>query len=239
MFWRCPFGLEEIRAEEARIRSEVTFCILSKVHKQSTTDKRAIHLTVAIRSCRERLLFVSFPFERHDVSWLRRIGVLALFIAMALLLVTPSIIHSRRAAQFESVCRVVASQGGSLSFDLQGDYLLTLAGVAASDETVETLLPRLHALPSGFTLIGPGEGRHFYVQLNHSNITARGLTDLCSLPITSITLTDCPNLDDNAVDALATLRNPHAIINGDVRISPSALERLRKRMQNAFPKGRV
>jgi hypothetical protein len=62
-----------------------------------------------------------------------------------------------------------------------------------------------------------------------------GDTDLCSLPITSITLTHCPNLDDNAVDALVTLRNPNAIINGDVRLTPNALELLRKRMQNAFP----
>ncbi len=166
---------------------------------------------------------------------LRRIAFLAILLAIALLTASPSVIHSRRVAHFESVCRVVASQGGSLSFDLQGDYLLTLAGVAATDETIQALLPHLHALPSGFTFIGPGEGRHFYVEIDHSNITARGLTDLCSLPITSIRLTHCPNLDDDAVGALATLRNPNANIDGDIRLTPNALELLRKRLQNAFP----
>jgi predicted DNA-binding ribbon-helix-helix protein len=176
-----------------------------------------------------------YPLERYDVKWLRRIALLAILSAIALLIASPSIIHSRRVAHFESVCRLVASQGGSLSFDLQGDYWLTLNGVAASDETIQTLLPHLHTLPSGFTFIGPGEGRHFYVQLDHSNISARGLTDLCSLPITSIALTHCPNLDDDAVDALVTLRNPNAIIIGDIRLSSGALKRLRERMQNAFP----
>ena len=166
---------------------------------------------------------------------LQRSPLLAILLATVLLIASPSIIHSRRVAHFESVCGAVSSQGGSLSFDLQGDYWLTISGVAATDETIRTLLPQLHALPSGFTFIGPGEGRHFYIEINHANITARGLTDLCSLPITSITLTHCPNLDDNAVDALVTLRNPNAIINGDVRLTPNALELLRKRMQNAFP----
>lgn len=176
-----------------------------------------------------------YPLERHYVKLLRRIAFPAILLAIALLIASPSIIHSRRVAHFESVCRVVASEGGSLSFDLQGDYWLTLPGVAATDETIRTLLPHLQALPSGFTFVGPGEGRHFYVEINHSNITARGLTDLCSLPITSITLTHCPNLDDDAVDALVTLRNANAIINGDIRLTPNALELLRKRMQNAFP----
>jgi hypothetical protein len=190
-----------------------------------------------VRSTEFRLirLKTSYPLERHDVKLLRRIALLATLLAILLLIGSPSIIHSRRVAHFESVCGAVASQGGSLSFDLQGDYWLTISGVAATDETIRTLLPQLHALPSGFTFIGPGEGRHFYVEISHSNITARGLTDLCSLPITSITLTHCPNLDDNAVDALVTLRNPNAIINGDVRLTPNALELLRKRMQNAFP----
>jgi len=169
------------------------------------------------------------------VKLLRRIALPAILLAIALLIASPSIIHSRRVAHFESVCRVVASEGGSLSFDLQGDYWLTLEGVAATDETLQILLPHLRTLPSGFTFVGPGEGRHFYVEIDHSNITARGLTDLCSLPITSITLTHGPNLDDGAVDALVTLRNPYAIINGDVRLSPKAFERLRERMQNAFP----
>jgi hypothetical protein len=155
-----------------------------------------------------------YPLERYEVKLLQRSPVLAILLATVLLIASPSIIHSRRVAHFESVCGAVASQGGSLSFDLQGDYWLTISGVAATDETIRTLLPQLHALPSGFTFIGPGEGRHFYVEINHSKITARGLTDLCSLPITSITLTHCPNLDDNAVDALVTLRNPNAIING-------------------------
>lgn len=177
----------------------------------------------------------SYPLERHYVKLLRRIAFPVILLAIALLIASPSIIHSRRVADFESVCRVVASEGGSLSFDLQGDYKLTLPGVAATDETIRTLLPHLHALPSGFTFIGPGEGRHFYVEINHSNITVGGLTELCSLPITSITLTHCPNLDDDAVDALVTLRNPNAIINGDIRLTPNALELLRKRMQNAFP----
>jgi hypothetical protein len=176
-----------------------------------------------------------YPLERHYVKLLRRIALLAILLAAVLLIASPSIIHSRRVAHFESVCGAVSSQGGSLSFDLQGDYWLTLTGVAANDETIRTLLPNLHALPSGFTFIGPGEGRHFYIEINHANITARGLTDLCSLPITSITLTHCPNLDDDAVDALVTLRNPNAIIDGDVRLTPNALELLRKRMQNAFP----
>jgi hypothetical protein len=190
-----------------------------------------------VRSTEFRLirLKTSYPLERHDVKLLRRIALLATLLAIVLLIASPSIIHSRRVAHFESVCGAVSSQGGSLSFDLQGDYWLTISGVAATDETIRTLLPQLHALPSGFTFIGPGEGRHFYVEINDSKITARGLTDLCSLPITSITLTHCPNLDDNAVDALVTLRNPNAIINGDVRFTPNALELLRKRMQNAFP----
>lgn len=170
---------------------------------------------------------------------LRRVALIAILLVAALLIASPSIIHSRRVAHFESVCRVVARQGGRLSFDLQGDYWLTLTGVAATDEAIQALLPHLHTLPSGFTIIGPGEGRHFYVEINQSSITARGLADLCSLPITSLTLTQCQNLDDDAVDALVTLRNPNALISGEIHLTPNALELLRKKMQNAFPnKGR-
>lgn len=175
------------------------------------------------------------PLEGNDAMMPRRVALIAILLVAALLLASPSIIHSRRVAHFESVCRIVASQGGRLSFDLQGDYWLTLTGVAATDEAIQALLPHLHTLPSGFTIIGPGEGRHFYVEIDHSNITARGLADMCSLPITSISLTQCPTLNDDAVDALVTLRNPNAIINGDFHLTPKALELLRKRMQNAFP----
>ena len=134
--------------------------------------------------------FPRYLLERYEVKLLRRIASLVILLAAVLLIASPSIIHSRRVAHFESVCRAVSSQGGRLSFDLQGDYWLTISGVAATDETIRTLLPQLHALSSGFTFIGPGEGRHFSVEINHSNITDRGLTDLCPLPITSITLTN-------------------------------------------------
>ncbi len=135
---------------------------------------------------------------------LRRPVLLATLLAIALLIASPAIVYFQRVAHFDLVCRLVASQGGSLSFDLQGDYWLKLEGNAASEQTIETLLPHLRTLPAGFTFIGPGEGRHFYVQLDDSNIKARVLTDLCSLPITSISLHNCSNLDDDAVEALVT-----------------------------------
>ncbi len=84
---------------------------------------------------------------------LRRVALIAILLVAALLIASPSIIHSRRVAHFESVCRVVARQGGRLSFDLQGDYWLTLTGVAATDEAIQALLPHLHTLPSGSRLL--------------------------------------------------------------------------------------
>ncbi|MCU0719075.1 MAG: hypothetical protein MUC83_05180 [Pirellula sp.] len=175
------------------------------------------------------------PREKYDVMWLRRTALFATLVTILLLVASPSIVHSRRKAHFEFVCALVASYGGSLSFDLQGDYWLILEGSSAEEKAIDALLPHLRSLPSGFTFIGPGEGRNFYMQLDDSNITVRGLTDLCSLPITSVMLTNCPNLGDDAVDALVTLQSPYAIIGGDVRLSPGALKRLRIRMLNAFP----
>ncbi|MDX1928682.1 MAG: hypothetical protein SFV81_19290, partial [Pirellulaceae bacterium] len=69
-----------------------------------------------------------YPPEIPDVNWLRRVTLLATLVAVILLIVSPAILQHRRAAHFDAIGKIVARHGGTLSFDLQGDYTLHLEG---------------------------------------------------------------------------------------------------------------
>lgn len=63
-----------------------------------------------------------------------------------------------------------------MMFDMvDGNYMLDLHGNAASDENILAIVPQLSQLPTGFTLLGPGESRLFYVSIRDSTMTDAGI----------------------------------------------------------------
>lgn len=166
---------------------------------------------------------------------MRKVALLLIGLAITALPLSPMLLYRYRVNQFHLAQELVARHGCLLEFDLQGDYSLALRDAAATDETLEAIVPTLLSLPHGFTFVGPGEGRHFYVRLENSNVTDAGLYTLCRLPISCLYIDNCPKLTDESVDSLLTLKNPYVIISGAVSFSDDALRRLRASLPNAFP----
>lgn len=166
----------------------------------------------------------------------RRVKIALSFAAVAILgiVATPNLIYHVRETQLKKAQALVAANGGSLGLDLvDGNYMLDLYGTSATDETLTAILPTLHDLPIGFTLLGPGESRLFYVTLVDSSISDDGMRSLCTLPISCLSL-DCPNLTDASVDYLSSIDQPYVIISGTAPFSDDAVERLRQSKPNAM-----
>src|SRR5688572_1079999 len=97
---------------------------------------------------------------RRRTNWF----LIALGCVVVALLAAPTAVRSIRQRQLTATQRFVHDHGGSLDFDLvDGNYMFQLHGEAATDETIRKLVPKLKELPTGFTLIGPGEERFFWV----------------------------------------------------------------------------
>lgn len=140
----------------------------------------------------------------------RRVKILLSFVALAILAVNSAsnLIYYLRKTQLDEAQALVAANGGSLGLDLvDGNYMLDLHGTTATDETAAAILPTLRQLPNGFTLLGPGESRLFYVTLVDSSISDDGMQSLCTLPISCLSI-DCPNLTDASVDSLSSFARP-------------------------------
>ena len=166
----------------------------------------------------------------------RRAAILTTGIALVIgcLLATPFLIFHQRQWQFDSVRELVESHGGFMMFDMvDGNYVLDLHGDAATDDAMLALVPELSQLPTGFTLLGPGESRLFYVTIDDSTMTDVGFDALCTLPLMSVSL-DCPNLTDRSADRLAELEQPYAIVSGTVPFSPDAIKRLQDSKPNTM-----
>jgi len=160
--------------------------------------------------------------------------ILASACVVASVFAIPHFIRAARQRQFEAAQHIVQSHGGQLSFDLvDGNYMLDLRGDAASDATVQTLVPTLKELPTGFTLVGPGESRQFWVNLENASITDAGIDSLCDLEISWLTLTG-GTITDASVAKLSCAEELHAIILNDVTLSESAVADLRAAKPNAM-----
>lgn len=158
---------------------------------------------------------------------------IALFCIIASSFGISSIIRSSRQRQFEAVRELVQSSGGQLSFDLvDGNYMLYLRGDAASDDTIQTLLPTLKQLPTGYTLVGPGESRQFWVSLESEFMTDAGLDSLCTLEISWMILTG-GSISDISAARLSKVDQLHGIILNDVKLSESAVATLRSLIPSA------
>lgn len=111
------------------------------------------------------------------------------------------------------------------SFDMvDGNYMLDLSN--ATDQTVDRLLPTLIRLPTGFTFIGPGEDRDFWLTLNNATISDGGLDSLCNLHLGAITLENCHNLSDASAGRLSKLTFTFVSIGEGVPFSDDATRRL-------------
>ncbi len=158
-------------------------------------------------------------------------------IAATLLLVvggaiaSPWLVYYRRESQFETAREFIESNGGHLSFDLvDGNYMLDLSNT--TDQAVDQLLPTLLNLPTGFTFIGPGEGRHFWLTVNNASISDRGLDKLCDLHLSEISLSNCMNLTDASAVRLSKLSFTHVSIGEGVPFSVDATRRLQSSLGN-------
>lgn len=154
------------------------------------------------------------------------------FIAIVALSACPFVLYQIRMRQFRSVQAVVEQCGGSLSFDLQGDYTLSLDGL--DDSQIDAVMPALRSLPFGFTFIGPGEGRHFYISLKNSALSADRLSKICLLPLSVITIANCPALTDDSLIHLRAIRNRFANINLDKSFSKEAIRQLAVEYPNTY-----
>ncbi|TWU60887.1 hypothetical protein Poly51_11690 [Rubripirellula tenax] len=166
----------------------------------------------------------------------RRAKIALSLVALAILAIiaTPSLIYHFRNSQLDAAKALVAANGGTLGLDLvDGNYMLDLHGTAATDETLAAILPTLRQLPNGFTLLGPGESRLFYVTLMDSSISDDGMRSLCTLPISCLSI-DCPELTDASVDSLSSIDEPYVIISGSAPFSDDAIERLRNAKPNTM-----
>ena len=166
----------------------------------------------------------------------RRAKITLSLVALPILgiMATPSLIYHFRKSQLDAAKALVAANGGTLGLDLvDGNYMLDLHGTAATDETLAAILPTLRQLPNGFTLLGPGESRLFYVTLMDSPISDDGMRSLCTLPISCLSI-DCPELTDASVDSLSSIDQPYVIISGNGPFSDDAIERLRNAKPNTM-----
>lgn len=166
----------------------------------------------------------------------RRAKIVLSFVALAIMAViaTPNLIYHVRKIQLDETQALVAENGGTLGLDLvDGNYMLDLDGTAATDETLTAILPALRQLPNGFTLLGPGESRLFYITLMDSSISDDGMQSLCTLPISCLSI-DCPNLTDASVDSLSSIDQPYVMISGTAPFSDDAIQRLRTAKPNTM-----
>lgn len=149
-----------------------------------------------------------------------------LLVALGGAIASPWLIYYFRKSQFNAARDLVESTGGHLSFDLvDGNYMLDLSN--ATDQSVDQLLPTLLDLPTGFTFIGPGEDRHFWLTLNNASISDGSLERLCELHLSEISLRNCPKLTDASAVRLSKLKFTHVSINEGVPFSDEATRRLR------------
>ncbi|MCA9125133.1 MAG: hypothetical protein H6822_18625 [Planctomycetaceae bacterium] len=158
----------------------------------------------------------------------------ALAFITAMIFVIPVFVRDARQRQFDAAQRIVESHGGQLSFDLvDGNYMLDLSGDAASDATIQKLMPTLKDLPTGFTLLGPGESRQFWLNLNGESLTDAGLDLLCDLEISWMTLAG-GSITDTSAARLSSADELHGIILNNVKLSESAVAALRASKPNAM-----
>jgi hypothetical protein len=140
-------------------------------------------------------------------------------------LASPWLIYYYRESQFKTARELVESNGGHLSFDLvDGNYMIDLSN--ATDHAVDQLLPTLLNLPTGFTFIGPGEDRHYWLTVINASISDDSLERLCDLHLSEISLRNCPNLTDTSADRLSTLAFTHVSIGEGIAFSEDAIRRL-------------
>lgn len=164
----------------------------------------------------------------------RQLGILVLAIIVGSCFAIPLLIRDARQRQFDDAQRTIQSHGGRLSIDLvDGNYMLELSGDAASDSTIETLMPTLKDLPTGFTLLGPGESRQFWLTLDGESLTDAGLGSLCDLEITWLALSG-GSITDASAARLSNTDSLHGIILNSVKLSDSAVAALRASKPNAW-----
>jgi hypothetical protein len=152
---------------------------------------------------------------------------------IGVLVASPIVVYTVRERQFIATQQFVQELGGSLQFDLvDGNYMVDLNGDAATDETIQKLVPKLKELPTGFTRIGPGEERSFWISLGGSSISDAGIGELCELPIEGLNLNGV-SITDAGARRLSQEPTIYAIILNDVRLSDSTLAQLRVSKPNA------
>lgn len=123
---------------------------------------------------------------RGDVVKIQRkhvtIGVGTLIVLSLPLYVT--IAKQLRIQQFKAIEAEIGQSNASLNWELvDGNYSVRLSGHAASNQSVKSISTILKELPTGFTLVGPGEARLFHVCLDGSRVCDDGFATLLQLPI--------------------------------------------------------
>ena len=155
----------------------------------------------------------------------------AIALAVCLILSLPLytvIARQLRIRQFVAVDANVSQCGGSLTWELvDGNYTVRLSGHAATNESVIAVTNILRDLPTGLTLVGPGESRLFHIVLASAAVREDGFASLLRLPIEFLFL-DGGTITDQTAQLIA---NHHSLIwlqLDNVSVSEDALRLIRK-----------
>ena len=160
----------------------------------------------------------------------RPVVVVAACISLAVIapVIWISVGSHQRAVQFAAAQEFVRSHGGSLSLDLvDGNYMLVLDGDAATDEAIAKMVPKLRALPTGFTFVGPGESRLFMVVIANSPMTDEGLREVCQLRLHWLCIQGSP-ISDPSLSLLAGEGDLVGIVIAQTGLTEDAIENFRR-----------
>jgi hypothetical protein len=147
--------------------------------------------------------------------------------AMGLLWLSP-LSYTLRERQYRMAQKEVWRHGCSLELDLvDGDYMVGWhRDQFASDESIRQVVPTLKQLPTGFTLIGPGEGRLFRFEVGGPKVTSSGIERICELSLASLSVHGT-QISDSILAQLAKQSQLTMISLNDTGLSDEALARLR------------
>ena len=169
---------------------------------------------------------VKSPSPRSTMTRRNVIILAAISIVIAATVAWLPLVRHHRQRQFAETQRFVDSMGGALSLDLvDGNYVLTLSGNNATDNTIHALLPTLKQLPTGFTLLGPGENRLFWVDLSGGSTTEDGLDALSTLRISWLAISSA-QLTDASVSSLLGMSDLSGVVLSDVQLTECGMEQL-------------
>ncbi len=172
-----------------------------------------------------RLPFPLFGQIRFMRMWRVTVAITTLLL-MAATIASPIVIHASNSRAFSSAEKMLDQHGGYLRFDLvDGNYVVDLPA-SMTEESLDAIVDQLLHLPTGFTYIGPGEERLFWINANNARLDDRAIETLSKLRISSISING-ERLTDKSAVSFAHMEDLMLITIGACNFSTTAIENLK------------